>query len=695
MVPWHNADNFKHINAGYQTVETSVGPTATTEDQSSSDRNARLAAGSFTDHSQQPVEAQGMLSKDLPPESAFKSPQGSCLLTECKSLPQGAEQDLVSGHTPDGTEVVRRQRMLQSQHAQHECAPQHAERRQHAQRAGHSIHAGFTATVSMTARCRQQSSETWNSHSSVVSHCCATVHSPEVTGTLSIHATLSPRNGSKAVKHGNGRQGELANQSALMTDQHHMQEQLPKQSLLMPGQRECVPAQVQLQQQLPNQSFITIGQHETTPAQLHSQLQEQLPMQASPCATHSPQHVASHGVQQQVSRTVSQKSLFRASSIVAAQQAQQAVSRSSSTVRADAHSQLDSQRKGPKLSRQTLSQKQAEAVSCTSPVQAAEQLEPVCSESSAGSTGQLLSQISAGSRPVEPKLSLPTVLSRVSSQSPLTNPVSAGQGRAWHDGRGAGRTQPPGPQAELSAVPCNDSTSSARHGPHIEGSARHGAHPESIARHEAHTEGSSAAQLQLTALPRSDSASSTVHSMHHTDSCQAQPQLQQLTDPASTQGPQLQKGMSSGSRSSSMQVNSQSDLYTQQEVSPPGSSNSIPRLFLQSSFTAQQPDRLSRQKLLLATCSAQQDVAAQPECHQDHEVSRAEGLRAEGLGAEGLALLQEQSQLALATQASYSELSREGLEEDNCRLRRALAAIEQQLGMIRNQQVTKPGHPRS
>ena len=53
----------------------------------------------------------------------------------------------------------------------------------------------------------------------------------------------------------------------------------------------------------------------------------------------------------------------------------------------------------------------------------------------------------------------------------------------------------------------------------------------------------------------------------------------------------------------------------------------------------------------------------------------------------GLALLQEQSQAALGVQPSYGDVSREGLEEDNCRLRCALAAIEQQLGILRHQQV--------
>ena len=55
--------------------------------------------------------------------------------------------------------------------------------------------------------------------------------------------------------------------------------------------------------------------------------------------------------------------------------------------------------------------------------------------------------------------------------------------------------------------------------------------------------------------------------------------------------------------------------------------------------------------------------------------------------ARGIALLQEQSQMALGVQPSYDDLSREGLEEDNCRLRYALAAIELQLGVLRNPQV--------
>ena len=57
------------------------------------------------------------------------------------------------------------------------------------------------------------------------------------------------------------------------------------------------------------------------------------------------------------------------------------------------------------------------------------------------------------------------------------------------------------------------------------------------------------------------------------------------------------------------------------------------------------------------------------------------------LDTDQVVLLGDQSQVALGGQPSYGDLSREGLEEDNCRLRYALAAIEQQLGMIRSQQV--------
>lgn len=134
-----------------------------------------------------------------------------------------------------------------------------------------------------------------------------------------------------------------------------------------------------------------------------------------------------------------------------------------------------------------------------------------------------------------------------------------------------------------------------------------------------------------------------------------------------------------------MQLNSQSDLNVQQEVPQLDCSSSSRRTLSQSSYATQhdalQHDRRSCHKLLQPSYSAQQ-VLLQPEFNSHHGASRAEGLR-----DEGLALLQEQSQLALATQGSCSELSREGLEEDNCRLRHALAAIEHQLGIIRNQQV--------
>ena len=57
------------------------------------------------------------------------------------------------------------------------------------------------------------------------------------------------------------------------------------------------------------------------------------------------------------------------------------------------------------------------------------------------------------------------------------------------------------------------------------------------------------------------------------------------------------------------------------------------------------------------------------------------------LDTDQVVVIRDQSQVALGGQPSYGDLSRGGLEEDNCRLRYALAAIEQQLGMIRSQQV--------
>lgn len=710
------AERFKSIDAGRQPIEVSVGPGATSHGQSSSGKKKSQAAGSFTDHSQQSVTAQGVLINSLPAESAHKSSEGSSLPSKFKSLPQHAQQNTVIDFTLDSTEFARGPGGLQTQHAQHASAPQHAERRQRSQRAELSTHAGFTTTVSMTARCMHHSPESCNSNSGTVSQCCATVHHSETKSSLSVHASLSPRKLSKAAKH--GRQGQVPKQSVLLIDQH-----------------DCPPVQLQLQE-LPTH---------VSPAAAPFPLGTSADLQESPpITTQSPQPVTSHSVKQPVSNIVSSESLSKASSIVAVQQA---VSRSSSTVGAEANSLQASQvPQLPKGAGPTLPQQQAQADSCSTP---AKWPEPVNSESTAGNTRQASPQAAAGREHVESKPSLPAVLRKASSETMLT---SASQIRAMHDGR-QGSAQHAAPQAQLvtltrsdgrssarcegqaessasqpqlaslprsdsassdrrklhtdssapqlqaAVVPHGDSASNARHGtpvrssaPQLQLAAVSGSDSTSSARRVHPT----APQSQLAAVSGSDGASSARHSMHNMDSCQAQPQLQQQTGPdtsregsrqqaaastAGTQPPQLQQEMHSDSRSGLTHINSQSDLAVQQERSQNGCSSSSRHASPQSSYATQQdalqPDRRCRHNLIQASYRAQQEVI-QPEYNSYAGASRAEGL----------ALLQEQSQLALATQGSCSELSREGLEEDNCRLRRALAAIEQQLGMLRNQQVT-------
>ena len=743
-------------------------PGATSQSQSSSGRNKSQAANSSSDHTQQPVATQGVMSNSLPAESAHKSSEGSSLLTQSKSLPQQAQQGTVIDFTLEGTELARVQGRLKTQHAQHASAPQHAERGQRSQCAELSAHADFTATVSMTARCRHQSPESCNSNSGIVSQCAATMHHSEVNSSLSVHASLSPRKVSKAAKH--GRQGQVPKQSVLLTDQRdsmpaqlQLQEQLPQQSSIMMGQCDCMPAQLQLREQLLNDPFLTTGQHETRSAQLR--LQEQpatcTSPDAAPCpssasaglqelpliTTQSPQPVTSHNLKQPVSKIVSSKVLSQASSIVAAQQV---VSRSSSsTVRAEAHSLQASQSEVAQGAGRTQPQQQAEADSCSAPAPPAQPPEPVCSERTASSLRQTFSTAAAGREPVERKPSLPAVWCKTSSETLPTSQV-----RARHDGQ-PGNAQHPAPDAQPvtlsrscsassarrgaqlescasqpqlaplsgsgsaskarrkmhaestapqpqpAALPHNDSASNAQHGvpvrstaPRLQLAAVSGSHSTSSAQHAHMT----ASQPQLAAVSGSAGTSSANHGIHSMASCQLQPQLQQQTVPdapregsrqqavPSTAGTMLRQQMHSGSRSSSMHVNVQSDLGVQQEVSQPDCFSSSRRTSSQSSYASQQdalqPVRCSRHKLLQPSCSSQQEVS-QPDDNGCHGPPKAEGLR-----AESLALLQEQSQLALATQGSCSDLSREGLEEDNCRLRRALAAIEQQLGMIRNQQVT-------
>ena len=540
-------------------------------------------------------------------------------------------------------------------------------------------------------------------------------------------------------------QEQLPQQSSIMMGQCdcmpaqlQLQEQLLNDPFLTTGQHETRSAQLRLQEQPPT---CTSTDAAPCPSSTSAGLQE-LPL----ITTQSPQPVTSHNVKQPVSKIVSSKVLSRASSIVAAQQV---VSRSSSTVRAEAHSLQASQSEVAQGAGRTQPQQQAEADSCSAPAPLAQPPEPVCSESTASSLRQTSSTAAAGREPVERKPSLPAVWCKTSSETMPTSQVRARHdGQPGNAQQAAPDAQPvapsrscsassarrgaqlescasqpqlatlsgsgsaskarrkmhaesTAPQPQPAALPHNDSASNAQHGvpvrstaPSLQLAAVSGSHSTSSAQHAHMT----ASQPQLAAVSGSAGASSANHGIHSMASCQLQPQLQQQTVPdapregsrqqavASTAGTPLRQQMHSGSRSSSMHVNVQSDLCVQQEVSQPDCFSSSRCTSSQSSYASQQdalqPDRCSRHKLLQPSCSSQQEVS-QPDYNGCHGPPKAEGLR-----AESLALLQEQSQLALATQGSCSDLSREGLEEDNCRLRRALAAIEQQLGMIRNQQVT-------
>ena len=681
------AENLSLLIAGRQTVVASIVPRATRESQSNSGRDQRQAADLVTDHGQQSVKAQGDLSSSLSAESGHKSSQASSLLTKSKVMPRHSKQDAVAQHGHHGAEVVRGQGISHPQHAQRVPGPQHAEHRQRSQHAQHSMQAGFTATVSMTARCTQQSPESWNSNSSIVSHCSATVHSPEATSSLSIHASLSPRRQSKAVKH--GRQEELAKQSATVT-----------------AQRECVPAQLpeQLLEQLPKQSSRVRGQHESGSAQI-----QLLPMHTSPYGAPFPTHIsarlqedlpdttappqagASNHVQQPVPLIASAKSLSRAASIVAAQQ--QAASRSSSTA-------------SPGLSRQASQYGVPQGATGPGNAQlAASQGQMAQQAQQAASQGQMAalprSDNASSARcgaPNERTASQPkpVAVPRSHSVSSARHVVPNGDScqaqseqQTESEVCGPASRQRLLPKTQQSQLQNEVSTSSTQR-PQLQKHVSTGCTQQPQLQKHVSTVSTQRPELQeqmsigSTQRPQLQTHVSTVSTQR--------PELQEQMSTGSTQRPQLQKNIRSDSASSSMQLGSQLDL---QEVSQPDCSSSSRHTLSHSSHSAQQevsqPDcsSSSRHALFKPSYSAQRDQDAlqprysaqqslQPQCSGSHGVLRAEGL----------ALLQERSQLALATQGSYSELSRQGLEEDNCRLRQALAAIERQLGMIRNQQVT-------
>lgn len=232
------------------------------------------------------VQNQVFPNSDAPAQSAQASSEASSMLSDSNPVSQHAQHNTLPRHLQHENDLVNLQQVPQSQHAQHVtrppqsqqaqhaqqaqldhqaqraqlapyaqqaqlahqaqhaqqslsiCEPQQAQRRQHAQR---SMQAGFKATVSMSARLRQHSTESWSSNSnstssSIVNQCSATIHSPEATGHMSIHATLSPKKQSQSARH--SRQMQPASYSNAATGQQDL---------------NCISKQLQLQDKLPGQ----------------------------------------------------------------------------------------------------------------------------------------------------------------------------------------------------------------------------------------------------------------------------------------------------------------------------------------------------------------------------------------------------------------------------------------------------------
>lgn len=511
--------------------------------------------------SQRSVNGQGDLSRAASLQSVHSSSQSSSYKTQHVKLPQQGQQAKHAQHAQQGHH---------QQLAQQGQLVQHAQQDQHARKPQHSMHSGFITSVTVSARQRSTSPQPGHSHSSIVSPCSATVHSPEATSRVSIHATLSPgKQSGKSPAKGNA---QLRSQGGLVSrEEHRLSEQLVRQ----------LPSS-QVQQQLP----------EELPQHLQQQVLHLQPRGGQP--TQVLTHDTTETGQQAQCRAEQDHHQREPQSLpgsrTVSQQLQQPARHSSTT---------------PGLSGAGPGGPQPAASHAAADVQP-----------SAPAQGSALPQQAVSRTGSMERLQQLMLLTRAAQHQQHTSAATS-------TGTPSQETRPRPANVAAQLYPsCSGSTGSA---------------------------GSTPSQPQTGSPQRATSPPVSVDSMQQ---------------PVSDTG--------SGDRSQP------------QPVSCTVSSGSV-----QQRLAVQQ----QRVSCTVSASSIRQPLAhAQAVAHLQQQSASSSGSAVSTQGpasfAGGIALLQEQSQLALGAQTSCSDLSREGLEEDNCRLRYALAAIEQQLGLMTRQQVS-------
>ncbi len=670
---------------------------------------------------QRSVNVQGEASSAALMQSAQSSSQGSSQVAQRAQQPQRAiqsQQRLLETQSQQRQRAEDEGREMELWHTQkesdnHESQLQRAQRdsqldkqAQSAQHAQHSMQSGFTSSMTLSARVRQRSSSP-QSGRSITSSCSAVLHSPEATTQVSFHASVSPTK--RAMPPVDSCSQLMIKASVSAGQQQRLPEQLHKHSLpqQLPQQR------LQLQSASGQQHLLTTDPKDHTPDSLGQSQQDcvLLPGQSTGTAqVRSPSRTSSTtplsaAPQADAAATAAAAATNAAATAAAAATAtcqpyiqsppaegpvaaeQASAGAEASGIQKQSGSRADSAEamsQGPS----TVDNRQQEAVS-TKPTQLS-----ACDAAATHTQTQMLSSCGGSTGSGQP-VSRTGSMDRLQKLMLLTKGAQQGQQQHQVSGPEAFSSTRSMSRTASMAVQHTSSRSDSAGGPQGKSSPTQGSPQRGVSR-----TGSITSQPQL-APSRAESASS-------------QPVLGILDSGTPQEGAVLQqlKTLYCGSVATPQQAESHAEelLLSQQQSASHSVGTSNPQ---QQPVPATGARTTTSQKCSVSRTSGTQQAVSYARGSQASQLQRSVSSPGSASStqqptshtccsssnsaqqavshARGIALLREQSQMALGMQPSYDDLSREGLEEDNCRLRYALAAIELQLGVLRNQQVGRKG----
>lgn len=674
--------------------------------------------------SQRSVNAQGEASSAVLLQSVQSSSQGSSQVAQHAQQPQHATQsqqrqlEIQSQQLQRAEDEGHEMELWQTQNESnnHESQSQRAQRdaqldkqvqpAQQAQHAQHSMQSGFTSSMTLSARVRQRSSSP-QSGRSITSSCSAVLHSPDATSQVSFHASVSP--GKRTTPPADSCSQLSIKASVSAGQQQRLPEQLHKHSLpqQLPQQRlqlQSASGQQHLlttdhkdptpdSQGRPHQECVSLLGRSTgtgqvrTPSRTNSTTPPSVAPQAGAAATAAATAATTAAAAAAAAGTTTCQPHIQsppAECPVPAEQAAAGAEDSGIQQRSGSRSEsAEAMSQGPGV----VDDRQQHEAS-TKPTQLS-----VCDAAATRAQTQMLSScggLKGSGQPVSRTGSIEQLqklmrLTKGAQQEQLQHRVS---------GAGACSSNMSVSRTASVAVQHTSSRSDSAGGPQGESSQTRGSPQRGVSRTES-----------ITSLPQSAPSCA--------DSASSQPVPDILESGMPQQGVVLrqQETLHRGSVATPQQAVSHAEEFSlsqQQSMSHSAGTSSSQQLAVpaigartttsqkcsvSSTSSTQQAviyARGSQASQLQRSVSSPGNTSSthQPTSHMCCSSSNcAEQAQQAVSHARGIALLQGQSQMALGVQPSYDDLSREGLEEDNCRLRYALAAIELQLGVLKTQQV--------